>query len=125
VAEFNRGEFYACHDTLEALWTEANEPERTFFQGLLQLAVACYHLERQNQRGAILLLGEGCRRLQPYLPDYGGIDLEALITQAQALLLSLQTNRLDEHPARLFISTCPGRDNPDIDNIGTDRDNKA
>jgi predicted metal-dependent hydrolase len=27
VEQFNQQEFYACHDTLEALWMEASEPE--------------------------------------------------------------------------------------------------
>nr|WP_298976038.1 DUF309 domain-containing protein [uncultured Thermosynechococcus sp.] len=40
------------------------EPERRFYQGLLQIAVACHHLSRGNQRGAILLLGEGRSALQ-------------------------------------------------------------
>lgn len=40
------------------------EPERRFYQGLLQIAVACHHLSRGNLRGAILLLGEGRSALQ-------------------------------------------------------------
>ncbi|NEQ23504.1 MAG: DUF309 domain-containing protein, partial [Microcoleus sp. SIO2G3] len=27
VEQFNQQEFYACHDTLEALWMEAFEPD--------------------------------------------------------------------------------------------------
>ena len=48
VEQFNLGQFYACHDTLEALWIEALEPEKTFYQGILQIAVALYHLENEN-----------------------------------------------------------------------------
>ncbi|MEB3117204.1 MAG: DUF309 domain-containing protein, partial [Limnothrix sp.] len=50
IEEFNRGEFYACHDTIEALWVVANEPERTFYQGVLQVAVALHHLSNLNWR---------------------------------------------------------------------------
>ncbi|MEY3826619.1 MAG: hypothetical protein RLZZ148_1435, partial [Cyanobacteriota bacterium] len=39
VSEFNLGEFYACHDTLEALWMESSEPTKSFYQGILQIAV--------------------------------------------------------------------------------------
>lgn len=91
IGQFNRGEFYACHDTLEALWLEASEPERTFYQGLLQIAVACYHLSRGNQRGAILLLGEGRRRLEQCDPDFCGLDLTAFLTAVAALQAQLQT----------------------------------
>ncbi|NJL67870.1 MAG: DUF309 domain-containing protein [Microcoleus sp. SM1_3_4] len=32
IAQFNSQEFYACHDTLEALWMEAGEPEKLFIK---------------------------------------------------------------------------------------------
>lgn len=90
VQEFQQGQFYACHDTLEALWMEASEPDRTFFQGILQLAVACYHLSHQNGRGAVILLGEGIRRLSPYQPVYGGLDVDYLLDTSSHLLQQLQ-----------------------------------
>jgi uncharacterized protein len=91
VQEFQQGQFYACHDTLEALWIEAQEPHKTFFQGILQIAVACYHLGNQNWRGAVILLGEGIRRLAPYQPDYGNIDINHLLETSSTLLTCLQT----------------------------------
>lgn len=91
VEEFRRGEFYACHDTLEALWIEAQDPDKTFFQGILQIAVACYHLGNQNWRGAVILLGEGTRRLVSYRPAYGGIDVETLVVSSLEFLTYLQT----------------------------------
>jgi uncharacterized protein len=90
VAEFQQGEFYACHDTLEAIWIEAQEPNKTFFQGILQIAVACYHLSNQNWRGAVILLGEGSRRLMSYRPEYEGIDVEALVSTSTEFLSYLQ-----------------------------------
>lgn len=90
VDQFNQREFYACHDTFEALWTEALEPDRTFYQGLLQIAVALYHLGNHNWRGAVTLMGEAVGRLRRYDADYGGIDLAALVTQARAILHQLQ-----------------------------------
>jgi uncharacterized protein len=91
VREFQQGQFYECHDTLEALWIEAQEPNKTFFQGILQIAVACYHLGNQNWRGAVILLGEGMRRLSPYQPDYGSVDIDHLLDTSSALLIQLQT----------------------------------
>jgi uncharacterized protein len=90
VKEFQQGEFYACHDTLEALWIEAQEPHKTFLQGILQIAVACYHLGNQNWRGAVILLGEGSRRLRSYRPEYEGIDVEALVDTSTEFLSYLQ-----------------------------------
>lgn len=90
VEQFNRQEFYACHDTLEALWMEAFSPQKRFYQGVLQIAVACYHLGNLNWRGAVILLGEGIGRLSDYQPLYEGIDVEALIFESVELLKALQ-----------------------------------
>ncbi|MCS7030898.1 MAG: DUF309 domain-containing protein [Gloeomargarita sp. SKYG116] len=90
VEQFNQGEYYACHDTLEALWYDAPEPQRTLYQGLLQIAVAGYHYRHGNYRGATLLLAEGLTRLRrcPELPT--NWDFTALVNQAQTLLTVLQ-----------------------------------
>jgi uncharacterized protein len=90
VEQFNSGEFYACHDTLEALWMEAIEPDRTFYQGILQVAVALYHLGNRNLRGALILLGEGSNRLRRYQPDYGEVNVDSLVGQSLTLLDWLQ-----------------------------------
>ncbi|HYW20465.1 MAG TPA: DUF309 domain-containing protein [Nodularia sp. (in: cyanobacteria)] len=90
VEQFNSGQFYACHDTLEALWIEASEPEKTFYQGVLQIAVALYHLGNANWRGAVILLGEGSNRLRRYPSVYSSIDVDELLSQSAALLSALQ-----------------------------------
>lgn len=98
VEQFNQQQFYACHDTLEALWFEASEPDRSFYQGILQIAVACYHLGNSNWRGAVILLGEGINRLGSYSDDYAGIDVAQLITQSHHLLTTLQQAGPEHYP---------------------------
>ncbi len=95
IAEFNSREFYACHDTLEALWMEAGEPEKKFYQGILQISVALYHLGNLNWRGAVILLGEGISRLSYYQPSYAGIAVENLLQQSAKLLNALQQAGLE------------------------------
>ena len=90
IAEFNQRNFYACHDTLEAIWLEAEPTEKNFYQGILQIAVGCYHLQNHNWQGAVTLLGEGIRRLQTFQPQYQGVQITALMEQSFALLTALQ-----------------------------------
>ena len=90
IEQFNQGEFYACHDTLEAIWMEADTQEKAFYQGILQIAVALYHLENKNWQGAAILLGEGSNRLDQYSPDYGGINVLDLLDRAADWLSALQ-----------------------------------
>jgi uncharacterized protein len=104
INEFNAGEYYACHDTLEALWMDAIDPDKKFYQGVLQIAVACYHLHNRNWRGAVTLLGEGIGRLPYYQPVYAGIDVARLIQDSSNLLQILQsigTEGIDDFVDRL------------------------
>ncbi|EFA68555.1 hypothetical protein CEP10_01385 [Cylindrospermopsis raciborskii S07] len=115
VEQFNAGQFYACHDTLEALWIEATEPEKTLYQGILQIAVALYHLENSNLRGAMILLGEGTNRLRRLADDNNyGINLWQLLIDSVNFLKVIQ----QEKPEEVSTMTLPKivRSNP----LGTD-----
>lgn len=99
VDQFNGGEFYTCHDTLEAIWIEAPTFEKKFYQGILQIAVGLHHLGNHNWRGAVILMGEGLNRLGEYQPEYNGINVEQLIEDAADLLHEIQTvgaDRVDQ-----------------------------
>ncbi|MEA5578592.1 DUF309 domain-containing protein [Anabaena sp. UHCC 0451] len=99
VEQFNSGQFYACHDTLEALWIEATEPEKSLYQGILQIAVALYHLGNGNLRGAMILLGEGSNRLRRYPDNDCGINVEKLLLESVAFLKVLQQIELEKIPS--------------------------
>lgn len=90
IDQFNQRQFYACHDTLEALWMDAPPPEKTFYQGILQIAVALYHLGNRNWQGTVTLLGEGIQRLSTFQPNYGSINVTELIHNSHSLLRTLQ-----------------------------------
>lgn len=91
VRQLNEGEFYSCHDILEALWFEMMEPEKSLYQGILQIAVGCYHLENHNLRGATILMGEGLQRLRNNEEqDYAGFDITDFVGQGEKLLQTLQ-----------------------------------
>ena len=90
LQQFNQGQYYDCHDTLEAIWMAAPTPEKPFYQGILQIAVGLYHLQNHNWRGAAILLGEGSNRLLPFEPVYRQIDITGLVDQATSWLEALQ-----------------------------------
>ncbi len=103
VDEFNRQEYYACHDTLEALWMDAAISDKNFYQGVLQIAVGCYHLHNHNLKGTIILLGEGVGRLSYYQPVYEGIDVSRAIRDSSNLLQTLQS--IDPHTVSDFVTS--------------------
>ena len=48
---FNKCEFFEAHDVWEELWSEYRGEDRTFYQGLIQVAVALHHFGNGNIRG--------------------------------------------------------------------------
>jgi predicted metal-dependent hydrolase len=96
IEQFNQAEFYACHDTLEAIWMDATHPDKTFYQGILQISVGLYHLGHANWQGAVILLGEGIYRLRDFQPHHAQIDVERLVCESATLLRALQIAGIGE-----------------------------
>jgi predicted metal-dependent hydrolase len=82
IAEFNRREFYECHETLEELWAAEPQPIRHLYQGILQIGVAFYHLRAQRYRPAVTLLTTGSAYLEPFTPICLGVNVAKLLENA-------------------------------------------
>ena len=86
MAEFNTGFFFECHDTLEEMWSGVRGPSRDFFQGLIQVSVAFYHLTGGNLAGAQSMLARALKRFERYPDRYFGFDLAAHREELRAWL---------------------------------------
>jgi predicted metal-dependent hydrolase len=81
---FNDGQFFVAHEVLEDVWRNAPPPDKLFFQGLVQIAVAFVHHSRGNVTGACSLLERGCKNLSGYPAIHEGIDVRGLIESARS-----------------------------------------
>ena len=63
IREFNRHEWFECHETVEDLWIGEVGEVRNFYQGLIQIAVALHHWRNGNFGGAVSLLKQNCSKL--------------------------------------------------------------
>jgi uncharacterized protein len=90
-AQFNRGEFFEQHETLEDAWIAETDPIRYLYQGILQVGVGLYHLERGNLQGARGMMGKGIVQLEPFRPRCLGVDVERFVAQARRCLQSIET----------------------------------
>jgi hypothetical protein len=86
IEEFNSQCFFEAHDSWEELWMETTGPDRLFYQGLIQTAVAMYHAENGNLRGSCSQFAKALSKLDRYLPAYRGIDTELLASQVRTCL---------------------------------------
>ena len=90
VAQFNRGEFFEQHETLEDLWRDEHRDIRYLYEGILQIGVAMYHISRCNHHGAIYMLTRGPNYLRPFTPSCQTIDVNDLLNQADGILREVQ-----------------------------------
>jgi uncharacterized protein len=99
IHEFNAGEFFEQHETLELLWRATPGEIRHLYEGILQVGVGMHHLfKNRNFHGAAVKLDHGIRLLGAFPPVCHGVDVARLrrdATQAREHLLALGPNGLD------------------------------
>lgn len=90
VLLFNSHLFFEVHEVLEPQWLTRKGREKEFLQGLIQIAVAFHHLERENVEGARSLLGEGLSKTRRYAPSFLRVEVQkfsARLEECESLLL--------------------------------------
>ncbi|HSX67427.1 DUF309 domain-containing protein [Nocardioides sp.] len=78
------GRPFSAHEVLEARWKDCPEAERPLWQGLAQLCVGLTHAARGKPVGAQRLVERGAGRLEAYVGETYGLDLDALVSCARS-----------------------------------------
>lgn len=94
MALFSGVRYWHAHEAWETLWRAADDRDRDFYQGLIQVAAGLLHLQRRNVKGARTKLREGIAKLKPYEPAHHGIFVNELIGQGTRLLEGLDQGYL-------------------------------
>jgi predicted metal-dependent hydrolase len=89
IQRFNAGQYYSCHDYLEAAWVQDQGPGRDLYRGILQVAIAYYQIERGNYRGAIKMLLRVRQWLEPLPAVCRGVNVARLRENAERLYNAL------------------------------------
>lgn len=106
---FNRQEYYQAHDLLEHLWLRTGEPVAAFYKGLIQLAGAFVHLQKQFRRPTHPTDG---RRLHPawrlfklarknlhgFAPEYLGFQVDQVLTLCDGQIAALEQSNFKDNP---------------------------
>ncbi|MFN8523827.1 MAG: DUF309 domain-containing protein [Chloroflexota bacterium] len=86
VHQFNLGEFFEQHETLEILWRDTPEDVCYLYQGILLVGVGFYHLGRGNYHGAQAKLAAGIEMLEWFAPICRGVDVQDLMERTRVCL---------------------------------------
>ena len=89
---FNNQKWYEAHDAFEDIWNDLVGDERQIVQGILQVSVSQFHLNKGNLNGAMILLGEGLGRIRNKVSEDLEIDLILFCNSLESLLNKLHTN---------------------------------
>ncbi len=112
VALFNGFRYWHAHEAWETLWRAADEEDRDFYQGLIQVAAGLLHLQRRNARGARNKLAEGLAKLKKYEPAYRDLALTELVARCSLILEDLNEGLLPYliPPVLRFVESERARD---------------
>lgn len=96
---FNRGLFYEAHDVLEELWLEDRRGVNgNFYKGLIQLAGAFVHLQKNRLRPSAALFKLARTNLAAYSGVHQGLDVGKTIELIDVWLKRLEAGQFAVNP---------------------------
>src|SRR5450631_1093886 len=96
---FNRQLFYEAHDVLEDLWLpDRHGANGNFYKGLIQLAGAFVHLQKNRLRPAAALFNLAQANLEKYPRVHERLDVAAVLELISNWLMSLESGSFTINP---------------------------
>ncbi len=104
---YQEEKFFEAHEVLEDLWHRTHDKDRKFYQGLIQLAAALVHFQRENLAGTQKLFKTASRYLEPYAPQYKDLDLEKILRDFRKFIEAWEKDPTHPELAREFLPRIP------------------
>jgi predicted metal-dependent hydrolase len=96
---FNRQLFFEAHDVLEELWLQdRSSPNYAFYKGLIQLAGAFVHLQKNRLKPAAALFNLARTNLKQYPPVHDQLDLVHVQELIRSWLDRLEQGKFELNP---------------------------
>jgi predicted metal-dependent hydrolase len=100
---FNQQKFYEAHDVLENLWlADRHGANGNFYKGLIQLAGAFVHLQKNRLRPSAALFKLAQANLEKYPSRHEQLDVGALLDLISAWLNCLESESFKKNPLEIF-----------------------
>src|SRR6201996_2167204 len=106
---FNEQQYYEAHDVLEDLWLERRGEHYLFFKGLIQVAGAFVHLQKQflhpthpkharRMRPAVRLFQLAAKNLSAFVPRHLQLDVAAILDLCERQSAAIVAGNYDQNP---------------------------
>ena len=96
---FNKQLFYEAHEVLEHLWLKNKHgPNGAFYKGLIQLAGAFVHLQRNHPQPAAALFKLALANLEKYPHTHEHLSVETVCKLARKWLEKLEQAQFKGNP---------------------------
>jgi hypothetical protein len=96
---FNRQLFFEAHDVLEELWlAQRSGPNHGFYKGLIQLAGAFVHLQKNRLKPAAALFRLAETNLRSYPASHECLDIKGILMMIGAWKNELETGGFQRNP---------------------------
>jgi hypothetical protein len=98
---FNRGQFYEAHDVLEQLWLkDRHGANGAFYKGLIQLAGAFVHLQKDRLRPSAALFKLAAANLGRYAGTHERLAMPVVLALIEHWLTFLERGDFRSNPLR-------------------------
>jgi len=102
---FNEKKFFESHEELESAWRDEKGSIRYLYQGVLQVAVAYFHITRGNYEGAVRMRERSMKLLKDYPDVCRGIQVGKLKNDLNTVIQEVKRlgmERINEFDQSLF-----------------------
>ena len=104
VNKFNEGDYFECHEILEDIWFDVRDDSRDFYQGLLHISVAFYHLTKKNNfKGTLIQLDKAMQRLGAYDKVFSGVDVPKLTGEVKRIIARLKKKEVPKRLPKIIM----------------------
>lgn len=105
VRLFNAGHFWHAHEQWEACWLAADEPEATFYKGIIQAAAALVKWQQGNPRGVQLNWAKSRPKLLRSPDPLLGLHIAAFVAAMDAFVTAYVAGNEQQLPRITLLTS--------------------
>lgn len=90
ISYFNNERFWECHEVLEGVWKKCYEGEKDLVQGIILVAAALVHFQKNEDDICISILNRALNKLANSSGKYYNIDVDILRSKVNQIITSRQ-----------------------------------